>query len=122
MLYVIKLQKSQKYICKFVVPPQLSKKLNWNKSQAFRIYAYDHRVFVLEPIDDLNICKPFVDDTDPTKPIFYVKPLNQYVNYGFNVPKQIQIKLDLPNIKLLAVHETGTKTIFLEVFSNGSKT
>lgn len=121
MLYIIKNQKVKNDVRKFCIPPQLSKKLNWNKSQAFMMYAYDQRVFILEPVEEINIKSTFLHDDLSYKHIYYVKPLGQYVNFGFHIPKEIFLKLDLNNIKLLAVHETGTKTIFLEAFTNGTE-
>lgn len=122
MPLLVKVSKHGCGMLRFCVPKDISTKYQWSKKTSFMVYAYDDRVFVVEPTKDFTLTTSFSPNTEDVNKVYYLIPCEGYKVFSFYVPNEIRDKLNLENVKLFAVHESGDQAIFLEAFPYGSKT
>lgn len=121
MNYVIRIVKTKNHMHRIVLPRDLTKNYSWSKYDVFRISRYDERIIVVEPITDINFA-PYYKSNENISPLAtYLKPLKECTGFSFYIPVDIIRANQWQELKLLAVHDSGAKPIFLEAFPNGTK-
>jgi len=119
MPLIVKVSHHGKGVLRFCVPKHISTKYLWSKNTSFMLYTFEDKVIVVEPTTDLTITTTF--SADIGNKVFYLNPCEGYKVFSFYVPNEIRDKLNLSNVKLFAVHESGGNSIFLEAFPIGTK-
>ncbi len=121
MPLIVKVSKHGTGALRFCIPKDISTRYGWLKNNSFMVYAYDEKLFVVEPTNDLGTLSPFSTPITKTDRIYYLMPCKGYKVFSFYVPQEITEKLHLQDVKLFAVHESGDKAVFLEAYPNGTK-
>lgn len=85
------------------------------------LYTYENQILVVEPTEDFKTSSSYTTKTDADDKIFYRNPCAGYKVFSFYIPNRIKRRLNLEDVKFLAVHESGDKAVFLEAFTNGTE-
>ena len=106
---------------RFCIPSILSTKYGWSKDTPFMIYKNSPSTFAVEPVYDSFENYETSQENTYRKFVHYLRPVDGFKCFSFFIPKEIIRDMGMSKIKLLAVHDSGSRKIYLEAFPNGTK-